>query len=198
MTTRPEVAVRRQPRIVSSVVLPDPEGPSRATISAGSSDRETPLRIGTVSVPSRNDLVKSWASRTGMGRGPPAIQVRGRSAGASSSRVSVALPDKLLPAEHQGRVEAGYLAERQHRGPQAEGQGAEEDADDEAGADDQLQVDARHDRLQAHREQVAHEEADHRRDRRLFGHDAVDIAVGPADGLDRRELLDVLHGRGVE
>ena len=41
-------------------------------------------------------------------------------------------------------------------------------------------------------------EADEGRDERLLAEDPVDVPVGAADGLDRAELLHVLHGRGVE
>ena len=55
-----------QPRIESRVVLPEPDGPSSATISPRATERETPLRTGTTSRPSRNSLATSSAWRTGV------------------------------------------------------------------------------------------------------------------------------------
>ena len=49
---RPEVGWSRQPRMLMSVVLPDPDAPIRATISPGSIASETPLSTGTPSLPS--------------------------------------------------------------------------------------------------------------------------------------------------
>src|SRR3954469_5629303 len=66
---------------------------------------------------------------------------------------SPASPSLYLPAEHQGGVEARDLSERENRSAEAEEHRAGEAADNERVADDQLQVDAGHDRLEADREQ---------------------------------------------
>ena len=60
----PTSGVSMQPRIVRKVVLPEPEGPSRATISPRRRVRLAPRRTGTDSEPSRNVLTTFVASST--------------------------------------------------------------------------------------------------------------------------------------
>src|SRR2546421_12402304 len=62
--TRPEVAVRMQPRMESSVVFPEPDGPSSETISPRSSESETPLRTDKIPSPSLKSLVTFCALNT--------------------------------------------------------------------------------------------------------------------------------------
>ena len=61
----PEVGVRMQPRIDSSVVLPLPDGPISSVSSPGTSVRLTPLRARTLPAPEPSSLTMSMASRTG-------------------------------------------------------------------------------------------------------------------------------------
>src|SRR5512146_1783374 len=63
--TRPLVGVRMQPRIESSVVLPEPDGPSSATISPAAMASETPRTASTACTPSPYRLHTSWATMAG-------------------------------------------------------------------------------------------------------------------------------------
>ncbi len=51
MRTMPDVGVRMQPRIDSSVVLPLPDGPISSVSSPCTSDRSTPLSATTIPAP---------------------------------------------------------------------------------------------------------------------------------------------------
>src|SRR6478736_1756940 len=66
ITTLPLVADSKQPRIDKNVVLPDPDGPSSATTSPGSTCKLAPLSTVTVSRPSRKVLVTSSATTVNM------------------------------------------------------------------------------------------------------------------------------------
>src|SRR5258707_13790052 len=67
MKRSPELGVRMQPMIDSRVVLPEPDGPSSAVTSPGSSESDTPLSTFTTSRPSLNDFRISFACSTGIG-----------------------------------------------------------------------------------------------------------------------------------
>src|SRR5262249_60988820 len=61
-STCPAVGRSSPPRRCSSVDLPTPEAPMRATLSAGFTVRFTPRRTFTVSGPTRYSFSRSWAA----------------------------------------------------------------------------------------------------------------------------------------
>src|SRR5713101_5451464 len=106
MVNSPVLGVRMHPRIESNVVLPDPEGPSRAVTSPGSSDSETPLSTWTTSLPSWKDLRMSLARRTGIGEPLGAEDERG------VDRCDLAEGDQSRSEAHHHRSEEDADAER--------------------------------------------------------------------------------------
>src|SRR6516165_6952859 len=98
--SHPELGVSMQPRIVRNVVLPEPDGPSRATISPRPSTNEAPLSTGMLCAPSRNTFVMSRASRTFIDPNPFHL---------ASTIDAPKYGSAFSPAEHERGVEHSNL-----------------------------------------------------------------------------------------
>src|SRR6266536_3232068 len=114
IVTTPLVGLKMHPRIESSVVLPEPEGPSRVTTSPASRVKETPFKTSTSSRPSTNFLVTSAASRTGMA-------------------------NSISTSKHKTRIDRRHFAKRDHRRKKTKDDGSDEHADGKVGGNDEFE-----------------------------------------------------------
>src|SRR3990172_7099376 len=180
MVTLPAVGRRSAPAIVSSVVLPDPDGPITATISPPWRWKVTSSSAVTLNSPERYTLL-------------------------TSSRVSVVLCSSPtaalpLPLEHRDGIDAADAADGDIGGDQRHEQGGPGDEEDVLPAHEHHEL--RHGVLcegrQEHGDPGAHEEAQHAGDDALLEDHSVEESVGEPFCFQDAVFAGFLYGRRID